>query len=41
MDNGDRDLAIENYKASLQLNPNSAHGIEMLRKLQATPSGIR
>jgi len=41
MDNGDMDLAIANYQASLQLNPNSAHGIEMLRKLKAAPSGIR
>jgi tetratricopeptide (TPR) repeat protein len=40
MDNGDRDLAIQNYKTSLQLNPKSANGMEMLRKLEAS-SGIR
>jgi Tfp pilus assembly protein PilF len=35
MDNGDRDLAIANYKKSLQLNPRNTNGIRMLQKLNA------
>jgi hypothetical protein len=32
---GEKDLAIKNYKRSLELNPNSQSGIEALRKLEA------
>ena len=32
--NGDKQLAIKNYKKSLKLNPNNAGGIEMLKKLE-------
>jgi cytosine/adenosine deaminase-related metal-dependent hydrolase len=35
MDNGDKELAIRNYKKSLQINPNNANGIKMLTKLNA------
>src|SRR5207248_550494 len=33
MKNGNRDLAIENYRRSLELNPNNANGAAMLKKL--------
>lgn len=32
--NGDKQLAIKNYKKSLELNPNNTNGIEMLKKLE-------
>jgi cytochrome c-type biogenesis protein CcmH/NrfG len=35
MNNGDRDLAIQNYKKSLELNPDNSNGKEMLKKLEA------
>jgi CubicO group peptidase (beta-lactamase class C family) len=35
MDNGDKELAIENYKKSLELNPKNDNGAETLKKLQA------
>jgi CubicO group peptidase (beta-lactamase class C family) len=35
MNNGDKDLAIQNYKKSLDLNPDNRNGAEMLKKLQA------
>ncbi len=35
MDNGDKELAIANYKKSLQLNPRNTNGIRMLEKLNA------
>jgi tetratricopeptide (TPR) repeat protein len=31
---GNKDLAIENYKKSIELNPDNEHGKEMLRKLE-------
>ncbi len=31
--NGDFDKAIKNYKHSLELNPNNANAIEMLKKI--------
>lgn len=34
MNNGDKELAIANYKKSLELNPANANGAEMLKKLQ-------
>jgi tetratricopeptide (TPR) repeat protein len=33
MTNGDKDLAIENYKKSLELNPQNSNAREMLKKL--------
>lgn len=33
MANGDKELAIANYKKSLELNPKNQHGAEMLKKL--------
>lgn len=33
MDNGDKQLATENYQKSLQLNPGNTNGIRMLKKL--------
>ena len=35
MDNGDKALAIANYRKSLELNPKNANGASMLRKLGA------
>jgi CubicO group peptidase (beta-lactamase class C family) len=35
MNNGDKDLAIQNYKKSLELNPDNSNGKEMLKKLDA------
>jgi imidazolonepropionase-like amidohydrolase len=35
MDHGDRDLAIQNYRKSLELNPANANGTKMLQKLLA------
>ena len=35
MNNGDKELAIENYKKSLALNPQNSGGAEALKKLQA------
>jgi hypothetical protein len=35
MDHGDKDLAIQNYQKSLQLNPRNENGVRMLKKLAA------
>jgi imidazolonepropionase-like amidohydrolase len=35
MDNGDKQLAIENYQKSLQLNPGNTNGVRMLKKLNS------
>ena len=35
MANGDKELAIANFKKSLELNPRNTHGAEMLKKLTA------
>ena len=37
MVNGDKHLAIQNYKKSLELNPKNANAIETLKKLEAAP----
>ncbi len=34
MVHGDKELAIENYKKSLELNPNNENAIEMLKRLE-------
>ena len=34
MDNGNKELAIKNYKRSLELNPNNVDAIEMIKRLQ-------
>jgi Flp pilus assembly protein TadD len=34
MNNGDKELAIANYKKSLSLNPQNSNGVEMLKKLE-------
>ena len=31
---GDKELAIENYKKSLELNPNNENAVEMLKRLE-------
>jgi CubicO group peptidase (beta-lactamase class C family) len=36
MTNGDKELAIANYKKSLELNPQNSNGREMLKKLEGT-----
>jgi tetratricopeptide (TPR) repeat protein len=38
MAHGDRDLAIANYKKSLELNPQNANGAEMLKRIEAPPA---
>lgn len=38
MANGDKDLAIANYKKSVELNPGNTNGVEMLKKLETRPS---
>ncbi len=35
MDHGDRDLAIQNYRKSINLNPANTNGVSMLEKLTA------
>jgi tetratricopeptide (TPR) repeat protein len=35
--NGDKQLAIQNYKKSLELNPKNAGAAEKLKKLEAAP----
>jgi CubicO group peptidase (beta-lactamase class C family) len=35
MENGDKELAIQNYKKSIELNPDNQNGIERLKRLQA------
>ena len=40
MANGDKDLAIANYKKSVELNPENNNGLEMLKKLEARPSQL-
>lgn len=32
--NGDKELAIKNYKKSLELNPDNTNAVEMLKKLE-------
>jgi len=33
MDNGDKDLAIKNYKKSLELDPGNMNAVSILKKL--------
>ncbi len=35
MTNGDREFAIRNYQGSVELNPQNANAVEMLKKLRA------
>jgi imidazolonepropionase-like amidohydrolase len=35
MNNGEKDLAIKNYRKSMQLNPKNLNAVEMLKKLNA------
>jgi hypothetical protein len=35
MENGDRELAIQNYRKSVELDPANGNAVAMLRKLQA------
>ena len=35
MNNGEKDLAIQSYKKSLELNPQNANASAMLKKLEA------
>ena len=37
MENGDKNLAIQNYKKSLELNPKNTNAVEKLKKLEAAP----
>jgi D-alanyl-D-alanine-carboxypeptidase/D-alanyl-D-alanine-endopeptidase len=33
MNNGDKDLAVKNYKRSLELNPENSNAVSMLKRL--------
>lgn len=35
MENGDKELAVQNYRKSVELNPKNASGVQMLKKLEA------
>jgi hypothetical protein len=35
MKNGEKDLAIENYKKSIELNPKNENGKKILEKLES------
>jgi CubicO group peptidase (beta-lactamase class C family) len=37
MENGDKQLAIQNYKKSIELNPKNTAAVEKLKKLEAAP----
>lgn len=37
MENGDKQLAIQNYKKSLELNPKNTNAVEKLKKLESAP----
>jgi CubicO group peptidase (beta-lactamase class C family) len=37
MENGDKALAIQNYKKSLELNPKNTNAVEKLKKLESAP----
>ena len=34
MENGDKELAIQNYKKSIELNPANQNAVEMLKRLE-------
>ena len=34
MDNAEKELAIKNYRRSLELNPNNLNAMEMIKRLQ-------
>lgn len=34
MNHGDKELAIENYKKSLELNPDNTNAVEILKRLK-------
>ena len=40
MVNGDKSLAIQNYKKSLELNPKNTGAVDKLKKLEAAPSNV-
>ncbi|MCG8378558.1 MAG: tetratricopeptide repeat protein, partial [Proteobacteria bacterium] len=40
MENGDFELAIENYEKSIEINPNNTNGIEMLEKIRSKTNPI-
>lgn len=40
MVNGDTQLAVENYKKSLELNPKNSNAIEMLKRLESKPVAV-
>ena len=37
MENGDKSLAIQNYKKAVELNPKNTNAVEKLKKLESTP----
>lgn len=37
LENGDKNLAIQNYKKSIELNPKNAGAVEKLKKLESAP----
>jgi hypothetical protein len=34
MENGERELAVRNYRRSLELDPNNSNAAQMLKKLE-------
>jgi len=38
MENGQFELAIENYNKSIEINPDNTNGIEMLKKIELLKS---
>jgi Tfp pilus assembly protein PilF len=40
MQDGQNELAVSNYKKSLELNPENTNAVEMLEKLSKTKNGI-
>jgi tetratricopeptide (TPR) repeat protein len=40
MVNGDTELAIQNYKTSLELNPQNSGAVEMLKRLEGKPVAV-
>ena len=40
MDAGEKQLAIENYEKSVELNPDNHGGIEILKKLRRSPKSF-
>ncbi len=38
--NGDKELAVKNYRRSLELNPQNANAVSMLKRIESPPVGV-